>query len=104
MSDYYDEFMALSREDRTKVYRIENDMSFSGADEICCPYCNTPQYSLDDADLSYEQDAEHEIECQHFDCGKKFTLSTNVSYSWNTQVPDEEALEIFKAQSKEDKS
>lgn len=94
-SDYYDRYMALSKEDRMRVMQIENDMSFDGADEITCPYCNSLQHHIEDPDLGYEQDQELQVTCGNDICERKFIINTNVSYSWTTQVPEEEALEIF---------
>lgn len=96
MSDYYEKWLALSKEDRWKVSVIENDMSFSGDDPIVCPYCNTNQ-DIYEPELPYEQDEETNLKCDYFDCGKTFTLTAQVSYSWTTQVPDEEAMAIFEA-------
>lgn len=103
MSSYYEEYVGLSKEDKHRLYEIENDNSFNLSDEICCPYCDTLQ-DIEGEDLGYEQDEETERTCRSFDCGKKFTIITSVSYSWATSVPEEEALEMLKDELKKEQS
>ena len=88
MSKYWDEWEKLSSDN---------------AEDICCPYCNTPQ-SLEGPDVGYEQDSETEHTCQSYDCEKKFTIIAQVSYSWDTKIPDEEAMEMLKKELQEAKS
>lgn len=101
MSDYYEKYLALTPDQKHRLYMIENDNSFDSPEEIACPYCNTPQHSIEGPDVGYEQDEETEITCDYIDCGKTFTAITNVSYSWATSVPDEEALAILEAELEE---
>lgn len=103
MSEYYDKFMALSREQKSRLYEIENDNSFDDPEAICCPYCDTPQSNLEGPDVSYEDENEQEHTCINSDCEKKFTISTSVSYSWSTKLDDEEAMEILESELKESK-
>lgn len=53
-------------------------------DEIYCPYCGEIYEISDDYDL-YDE-GEHEIECS--ECERKFTVNTNVSYSFDTKKED----------------
>lgn len=92
MSDYFDKFDRLTREQKSRLYEIENDNSFDEPEEIACPYCKYLA-SLDYTDVGYEQDDETNIHCDN--CEKDFTAIANVEYSWSTAVPDEEAMEIL---------
>jgi len=102
MSDYYDRWSELTREQKSRLYRIENDNSFDNIEDISCPYCNTKQRSLDEGDIPYEQDNELEYECWY--CDKAFIITAQVSYSWDTKVPHEEALVMLEVELKESKN
>ena len=98
MSNYYDRWSKLTREQQSRVFELENDNNFDRLEEIACPYCDYVQYGIEGPDVGYEQDEETEFTCQYSDCGKDFTVIAHVSYSWSTQVPQEEALEMLEAE------
>lgn len=98
MSEYYDKYLALSQADKLRLIRLENNMSFTGADDILCPYCESPQWNIEEPDLSYDDGEDTQYTCVSFDCGKTFMLTTNISYSWDTQVPDDEAMAMLEQQ------
>lgn len=55
-------------------------------DEVICPWCGEVQeYDIDDYEI-YEEGS-HEMQCQ--DCNKKFRMTTNVSYSYDTEQLEE---------------
>lgn len=58
------------------------ETSTYGEDEIICPWCGEIQDMTDDCDVMYEDGTHEDIECS--DCGKKFTVTTNISYSYDT--------------------
>lgn len=94
MSEYYDKFCKLTSKQKSRLFEIENDSSFDNSEDICCPYCSHQQ-SIEPTDVSYEDGDDNEHTCLSDDCGKKFIITTSVNYSWSTQVPDEEAMEIL---------
>ncbi len=69
---------------------------------ILVPYCDMTQ-DLEHTDVGYEQDDETEYTCHDLDCGKKFIIISQVSYSWSTQVPDDEALDILEKELKDNR-
>ena len=95
MTDYYDKYLSLSNDDKLRLIQLENNLSFDRADDVECPYCGHSQYGIDDESLPYEEDGELNLTCTNEMCGKKFTITTSVSVTWYTQVPDEEAMEML---------
>lgn len=92
MSDYYDRWSALTKEQKHEVLEIENDNRFDDAEEVACPYCDQTQ-NFEGEDMPYDNGNSIEYECGH--CGKRFDIVAHVSMDWSTCVPVEEAMKIF---------
>ena len=94
-------FFGFSWDTNTKCYnclKLENleaiqmaikdgdeDVDTYSSDYVICPYCGhamEPDLGYADWPEIYE-DGSHDTECP--ECGKTFTLSTSVSYSWETE-------------------
>lgn len=102
MSDYFDQYDKLTREQRSRLFMLENDNSFDDPEQIECPYCGNTQ-GIEHSDVGYEQDDETTIKCTHYDCEREFTITAQVSYSWSTQIPDDEAMKLLQAEIAEGK-
>lgn len=55
-------------------------------DDVYCPYCGKPQEVCHDDGQGYEEDVLHEQSCD--DCGKYFTFTTSISFSYNAYKAD----------------
>lgn len=51
-------------------------------DNVICPWCGEVQEG-DIYNYEYYEEGIHEMQCN--DCGRKFILTTNVSYSYDTE-------------------
>lgn len=58
------------------------ETSTSCEDEIICPWCGEVQCMEAEFDIIYTDGDHHGIECTN--CGKKFTVTTEASYSYCT--------------------
>jgi transposase-like protein len=58
---------------------------FEYEDEILCPYCGEV---YEDDEYQFYEEGEHEVECYH--CEKTFNLNTHVTYSYSTNIIDED--------------
>ena len=54
----------------------------SGEDKVYCPWCGEEYDTTDEPEIAYV-DGDHEVECG--ECGKQFKISTNVSFSYDTE-------------------
>jgi hypothetical protein len=73
----------------TALRESDDSMEFWGNDSPKCPHCAV-DYRVEDNDAwrIYEE-GEHELTCVN--CGLDFTVSTRVSYSFDTErQPDED--------------
>ena len=94
MSEFYDQYLALSKEERRRLYQLENDNSFDVTEDISCPYCNET-LGLENEDAPYNEES---LEYTCYNCNNKFDVTSHVSYSWSTQIPSEQAMEMLKAE------
>ena len=65
--------------------------------DIECPYCNYPQDVNHDDGQGYDENELHEMECEN--CGKVFTFTTFISYSYTSYKADclnEGGVHVFK--------
>ncbi len=79
---------------RKKIQQEFQDATFMGeqpdtwSDEyIICPYCGQAIDPDDESIPEIYEEGWHYADCS--DCGKRFTIDTIVSYSWETEKGDE---------------
>ena len=54
--------------------------------DLECPYCAEELKINNDDGFGYEEDTAHEMEC--YECGKKFTFQTHISFSYYPEKAD----------------
>ena len=67
-------------------------------DEIICPYCKCKQEK--DPEFLYSERDREEIECE--ECGRKFLLSSNIEWWFNTCPIESEVKKILETEDVED--
>lgn len=80
------EWLQLTNDQQLWTIRNDNSHYADTPDDIQCPWCSAKQ-SLEHEDVSYEDDNTSEYECQ--ECGKMFDVHTSVSYSFDTELPQD---------------
>ena len=93
-------FSDLLNEKQLEFIRTKNDRSWESTEEIACPFCNEVQ-NLDYDSVPYEDDSTVEHEC--YECGKTFDIHTSRTFTFSTELPDEEVYERISAQSPKEK-
>jgi hypothetical protein len=84
--------------DKFHALKTGDWLDFWGLNAPRCPHCGT-EYDIaaNDAWRLYEE-GEHEVECDGPNCGREFTVTVRVSYSFSTdEQPDEEEEESEEA-------
>jgi len=54
--------------------------------DLECPYCNVELEVNHDDGFGYEEDTDHQMECD--ECGKSFVFQTSISYHYTSQKAD----------------
>lgn len=67
----------------------DHEMKHYDKNVIVCPHCLDEDHEVFDYPSGLSQDGD-ETETECVACGKPFTVSLNVSYTYTTRVPDEE--------------
>lgn len=81
----------VAREEAAEEIRSGETTSTFAEDEVICPWCGY-RYGVDELGYAdwpeFFEDGEHDIVCD--ECGKPFTLTVNVSYSYDTERAEDE--------------
>lgn len=85
------DFLDLNEQQRRKFIRLQNTNYATHPTDVSCPYCNAKQ-SLEYEDMVYEDDHTTEHEC--YECSKTFDIHSSVEWTWRTEIPDDEAVEM----------